>query len=180
MKTLILLRHAKSGWDDKIARDFDRPLNSKGERAARTVGRRLHDDGVRFDHIIASPAVRVRETLAQLWEGYGSSPDVAFDTALYLAPADSLLDHVQRTDDRIDRLLLVGHNPGLEDLVLTLIPDDPDDRLRDDVEEKFPTASLAVITLPVDSWGEVRAGSGQLERFIRPRDLDPALGPDRS
>ncbi|NJC34874.1 phosphohistidine phosphatase [Sphingomonas jejuensis] len=179
MKTLILLRHAKSGWDDGIARDFDRPLNGKGERAARTVGRRLREDGLTFDQVVASSAVRVRETLAQLWLGYGTTPDVTFDTGLYLATVDGLLDRVQQTEDSVDRLLLVGHNPGLEDLVLTLVPDHPDDRLRDDVEEKFPTASVAVLALAIDSWTAAKPGAGKLERFIRPRDLDPALGPDR-
>lgn len=177
MKTLILLRHAKSGWNDPVARDFDRPLNAKGERAAATVGRRLRDEGIGFDRVVASPAVRVRETLDHLWQGYGRVPDVRFEPGLYLASAGTLLDTAQGTPDAVDRLLLVAHAPGLEDLVLDLVPDDPADRLRDDVEEKFPTASVAVLRLPVDRWQDMRAGTATLARFVRPRDLDPALGP---
>jgi phosphohistidine phosphatase len=74
--------------------------------------------------------------------------------------------------------MLVGHNPGLEDLILMLVPDDPEDMVRDQVEEKFPTASVAEISLPVDRWQDVKANQGELARFVRPRDLDPSLGPE--
>jgi phosphohistidine phosphatase len=73
---------------------------------------------------------------------------------------------------------VVGHNPGLEDLVLELVPDRADDRLRDDVEEKFPTASIAELSFAVDRWIDVAENGATLTRFVRPRDLDPALGPD--
>jgi len=179
MKTLVLLRHAKSGWDDGIARDFDRGLNGKGFRAARTVGKRMHAEGIAPDAVFASPARRVRETLDGVWDGYGAQPPVNFERQLYLAPVDLLLDLVQRAPAAAAQLLVAGHNPGLEELVLALVPHDPADRLRDDVEEKFPTASVAVITFDGSEWSDVTPGRGRLKLFVRPRDLDPALGPDR-
>ncbi|WP_076068890.1 SixA phosphatase family protein [Sphingomonas montana] len=178
MKTLILLRHAKSGWDDTVSRDFDRPLNPKGKRAGRTVGQHMRTLGLAFDAAVASPAVRVVETLAQVADGYGVAIDPAWDRRIYLASATTLLDVVRETDDAAATLLLVGHNPGLEDLVLALVPDRNGNLERNKVEEKFPTASLAVLHFEIDLWADVKPGSGTLIRFIRPRDLDPTLGPD--
>ena len=179
MKTLTLLRHAKSSWDDMVPRDFDRPLNAKGTRAARTMGRHMRVERLDFDKVIASPAVRVVQTLEGVWDGFGRTLVPAWDRRIYLASAATLLDLVRETPDSVDRLLLVGHNPGLEDLVLLLVPDSPDDRLRDDVEEKFPTVSLAEMQLDIERWDDLRNGGATLARFTRPRDLDPELGPDR-
>ena len=92
----------------------------------------------------------------------------------------SLLDVVHEADDRHDSLLLVGHNPGLEDLVLMMVPDKPGDEARDQVEEKLPTASIVEISFPVDRWEDVRPNSGTISLFVRPRDLDPSLGPDNN
>jgi phosphohistidine phosphatase len=89
-----------------------------------------------------------------------------------------LLDVVHDQDDAMARILMCGHNPGLEDLILMLVPDDSDDRLRDEVEEKFPTASVAELRFEVDRWADVKANGATLTRFIRPRDLDITLGPD--
>ncbi len=179
MKTLILLRHAKSSWDDPVERDFDRPLNRKGHRAAAVVGRRLHDLGMHFDRVVASPALRVKETIDSLEEGYGEALELHFDRRVYLASAAALLEVIHSAPDSADSLLLIGHNPGLEDLVFLLVPDRENDLERDKVEEKYPTAAVAEINLDVSSWSAVAAGCGHLARFIRPRDLDPALGPDQ-
>ena len=178
MKTLTVLRHAKSSWDDPVARDFDRPLNTRGQRAAVTMGRHMRSEGLEFDHVVASPAVRIVETVEQVEAGYGSALAPAWDRRIYLASASTLLDVVHELPAGADSALLIGHNPGLEDLVLMLVPDRAGDLLRDSVEEKFPTAALAVITFDTDDWGAIRAGAGTLLRFTRPRDLDPALGPD--
>lgn len=175
MKTLTLLRHAKSGWDDPVARDFDRPLNPKGQRAAAMVGRHMRAEGLAFDHVVASPAVRVVETLAQVATGYGSDLAPHWDQRLYLASAATLLDVIHELPAGADRVLFSGHNPGLEELVLLL---SGDNRLRDSVEVKFPTASLAEMRFDVAGWTDVKPGKGELVRFTRPRDLDPTLGPD--
>ena len=176
MKTLTLLRHAKSGWDDPVARDFDRPLNPKGHKAARTMGRHLRQADYAFDHVVASPAVRVVETLAQIEDGYGRSLDAEWDRRIYLASAATLLDIVHELPDMAGHVLLVGHNPGLEDLALLLTPDDGD-ALRDAIEAKYPTGSVTQMTLP-GRWTEAERGAATLTHFTRPRDLDPSLGPD--
>jgi phosphohistidine phosphatase len=176
MKSLTLLRHAKSGWDDPVTRDFDRPLNPRGRRAARTVGAEMKAQGLGFDLVLASPARRVTETLEEVAAGYGAIVP-RYDERLYLAPAAILLDIVRHAPDGVDRLLVVGHNPGMEELALRLARRDSDS-LRGEVEIKYPTGTMAEIELPVERWAEVREGAGRIVRFIRPRDLDPELGPD--
>jgi phosphohistidine phosphatase len=177
MKRLTLLRHAKSGDDGTVARDFDRPLNAKGRRAARAIGRYMRDRALRFDTVIASPATRVAETLQEVEALYGSGLAAHWNKTLYLATPDELLDAVHAAPAEAESLLLVGHNPGLEQLVLRLVPHGAD-RARSEVEIKYPTASLVEMAFPVDRWDEVADGRGDLVRFVRPRDLDPELGPD--
>jgi phosphohistidine phosphatase len=177
MKILTLLRHAKSSWDDPVSRDFDRPLNKRGRKAARVVGRAMRDEGLAFDAIIASPAVRVIETLRDVGDGYGHSLEPVRDPDLYLASPAVLLDRIHHIDDKVERLLVVGHNPGLEELAL-LLTGGEENGLRQEVEVKYPTATLAEIRFDVDRWADVAAAGGTLTRFIRPRDLDPELGPE--
>ncbi|HEU0097583.1 MAG TPA: histidine phosphatase family protein [Allosphingosinicella sp.] len=176
MKTLTLLRHAKSGWDDPVSRDFDRPLNPRGRRAARAVALEMKAQGLTFDRVLASPARRVIETLEEVEAAYGPlRPD--YDQRLYLASTATLLEIVRGASADVGRLLLVGHNPGLEELALALSRRD-EWGLRREVELKYPTGTVAELALPVERWSEVGEASGRIERFIRPRDLDPGLGPD--
>jgi len=179
MKTLTLLRHAKSGWDDPVSRDFDRPVNARGKRASEVMGKWLKDHGVTFDLIVGSPAIRVVETIEHLAIGYGEAMTPMWDKRIYLASAEDLLEVIQDTPDSADRVLLVGHNPGFEDLALMLVPDVAGDEARDAVEEKYPTAALAEISFDVDHWADVKPGGGKLVWFIRPRDVDASLGPER-
>jgi phosphohistidine phosphatase len=176
MKTLTLLRHAKSSWDDPVSRDFDRPLNRRGRRAARTVGQALKARGFAPDLVLASPAVRVVETLDELGEALGRPLDTSFDRRIYLAEPQTLLELVQEAGGSADHLLLVGHNPGLERLALLLTADGGP--LRSELAIKYPTGTVAQIALDVASWRDVAAGTGRLAAFIRPRDLDPELGPE--
>ncbi|QPQ54309.1 histidine phosphatase family protein [Allosphingosinicella flava] len=175
MKILTLLRHAKSTWDDPVARDFDRPLNRRGRRAAQTVGRAMRAEKLIFDAVRASPALRVVETLADIETGYGRALSPDYDQRLYLAAAETLLDIVRETDDGVERLMIVGHNPGLERLALMLAGPGA---LREEAAVKYPTATIAEIRFDVAHWADVAEGEGTIARFIRPRDLDPELGPD--
>ena len=181
MKRLIIFRHAKSGWDQPAVRDFDRALNDKGRRAAIAMGRHMRQIGIQFDHVIASPAVRVVETLDAMFDGYGRRLSPEWDRRAYLASSAALLEIVHEAPDHADSLMLSGHNPGLEELVLDLSADHGDEEMaaRDSVEEKFPTASVAEITFDIDRWADVAEGAGHLVRFVRPRDVDPALGPEK-
>lgn len=178
MKTLTLLRHAKSGWDDPVARDFDRSLNERGRRGARLIGHRMADLGLRFDHVVSSPAVRCVDTLDGLWEGYGTILHPVWDRRVYLASDATLMEVIADLPASAERVLMCGHNPACEDLTLLLTGDDGGVGLLDDVEEKFPTAAFAEMQFDVADWADLRPGSGKLKRFVRPRDLDPALGPD--
>jgi phosphohistidine phosphatase len=177
MKTLTLLRHAKSGWDDPVQRDFDRPLNARGRRAAARMGRYLKDEGLAYDAVVASPAVRVKQTLEGVEDGLGAPLSPAFDTRIYMASAATLFDVVQGFDDGWSSVLFAGHNPGLEDLVLLAVPEGAGG-LRDEAEAKYPTATLAELQFDVGSWADVNERGASLVRFVRPRDLDPSLGPD--
>ncbi|HEV2748766.1 MAG TPA: histidine phosphatase family protein [Allosphingosinicella sp.] len=177
MKTLTLLRHAKSTWNDPVARDFDRPLNRRGRLAAKTIGGEMRGRGLKFDCVVASPAVRVIETLADLAEGYGAPLAPQYDKRVYLASSGTLLDVIHEIDDSAETLLIVGHNPGLEQLAL-LLTKDGDGAARAELADKFPTAALAEISLPVEHWREVEEEIGTLASFVRPRDVDPELGPD--
>lgn len=170
MKTLTILRHAKSSWDDSSLDDFSRPLNDRGRKAAAAIGRALRKRGLTFDLVLASPATRVRETLERFAEGYGKRGEVRFDERIYMASAGTLLAVVRELPDNVVSTLLVGHNPGLQQLVLMLAGGDAHDLER--VGEKFPTAAVATVELPAVRWSDIEAGSGQIVALIRPRELD--------
>lgn len=178
MKQLTLLRHGKSGWDSPVSRDFDRPINERGVRGSKLMGSHVRDLDLRWDHVISSPAVRCTETLDGFWEGYGQILHPNWDRRIYLASGATLLDLVQELPDDASQVIMCGHNPGLEDLALMLVPDEKGDDLRDSLEMKFPTCSLAELRFDIDSWDDAKEGGAVLTRFIRPRDLDPALGPE--
>ncbi len=178
MKTLTLFRHAKSGWDSPVSRDFDRPINDRGFKGARMLGHHLRDAGWIFDHVISSPAVRCTETLDAFWEGYGRILHPNWDRRLYLASGPTLLDVIHELPDTAENVLLCGHNPSLEDLVFMLVADTKGDTLRDAIEEKFPTAAVAELLINVPQWRDVDDGMAKFNRLVRPRDLDPSLGPD--
>ncbi|MDE2561862.1 MAG: histidine phosphatase family protein [Sphingomonadales bacterium] len=179
MKTLGLFRHAKSDWSDARARDFDRPLNARGRKGARLMGEHVRDSGYRFDRVIASPAVRVAETIEEATKAFGRSYPVEWDRRIYLASSATLLDLLRGIEGDPASVLMVGHNPGLEDLIFDLVPDDGSSPLRDEAEVKFPTATFAVLEIPVDSWADLEERTAKLVAMTRPRDLDPSLGPER-
>ena len=178
MKTLGLFRHAKSGWADPRARDFDRPLNARGEKGALVMGRHIRDTGIRFDRVLASPALRVTETIELASKAFGRSFPVEWDRRIYLASSATLIDLLRELEGEPAAVLMVGHNPGLEDVIFDLVPDDGSSPLRDEVEVKFPTASFAVLELGIERWSDLAAGRARLTALTRPRDLDPTLGPE--
>jgi len=171
MTLLTVIRHAKSSWDDLALDDFDRPLNKRGRSAARQIGRELKNRRFRFDLVLASPAKRVRETLEGIEKGYGETLPVQFEPAIYEASKKSLFELVRRIPESAQAPMLVGHNQGLERLILALAAHDARG-LRDRVEAKFPTAAVALIEFPEARWAEVMEGSGQIRELILPRELD--------
>lgn len=177
MKILGLFRHAKSDWQDPRARDFDRPLNERGRKGAAVMGRHVRDHGVRWDRIVASPAIRCAETIEIASEAAGRATPILWDRRIYLASSATLADLLRETEGDPKALLMVGHNPGLEDLIFDLVPDDGSSSLRDVVEVKFPTASFAVLELDIDRWADLKDKCARLAHLTRPRDIDPELGP---
>lgn len=178
MKLLGLFRHAKSDWHDPRARDFDRPLNERGRRGAAIMGRHIAEHGVKWDRVLASPAVRCAETIEIACHATGRPVAVNWDRRIYLASSATLLDVLREQTGEPKAILMVGHNPGLEDLIFDLVPDDGSSPLRDAVEVKFPTAAYAVLELDIARWADLRERSARLVHLTRPRDLDPALGPE--
>jgi len=177
LKTLGLFRHAKSDWQDPRARDFDRPLNKRGRKGAAIMGQHVRDYGITWDRMIASPAIRCAETIEIAAEAAGRPVAANWDRRIYLASGVTLADLLREQDGDPASILMVGHNPGLEDLIFDLVPDDGTSPLRDVVEEKFPTASFAVLELDIGSWADLKDNSARLVHLMRPRDLDPELGP---
>ena len=171
MKRLAVLRHAKSSWDEPRLDDFDRPLNERGWKAARRLGRELKHRRMRFDLVLASPAARVRETIDGLQEKFDFDAPIRFDQQIYAATEGMLLEIVRRLADTVSSPLCVGHNPGLERLILGLARDD-ERGLRDRIAGKFPTAALAVIEFAVERWNDVEPGSGEVVELILPKELD--------
>jgi phosphohistidine phosphatase len=180
LKTLGLFRHAKSDWHDARLRDFDRPLNERGRKGAAVMGRHIRDHGIVYDRMIASPAVRCAETFEIAAAASDTDPRVRWDRRIYLASSPILLDLLSEQQGDPASILMIGHNPGLEDLIFDLVPDDGSSPLRDIVEEKFPTATYAVLELDIDSWEDACDRCARLVHLVRPRDLDPELGPQRA
>jgi len=177
MKILGLLRHAKSDWDDMSTRDFDRGVNERGKRGAALIGDHIREHGIKWDRLIASPAVRVKTTLAT------ALPEMepVFDERLYLAGTDTiretLADQACETSGDPDAILVAGHNPGLYEMILDLVSPSRENDLFQEASAKFPTASYAVLECNVERWAELTDHCAKLVHFARPRDLDSELGP---
>jgi phosphohistidine phosphatase len=178
VKILGLLRHAKSDWDDMNQRDFDRGLNTRGKKGAVLIGDHIRNHGVRWDKVIASPAVRVKLTLD------GALPEVTpeYDQKLYLASYDTIVEtieaHAGSGDDEADAILIVGHNPGLQDMLLELVSPAKENDLFREAVVKFPTAAYAVLECEIEHWSQLKRYCAKLVHLARPRDLDPELGPE--
>ena len=158
--------------------DFDRPLNKRGLKGAAIMGRHIASQPLSWERIIASPAVRVAQTIELGAQAAKINPQVRWDRRIYLASSATLIDLLREQEGDPTTILMVGHNPGLEDLIFDLVPDDGSSPLRDIVEEKYPTAAFAQLEIEIDDWGELEEGAARLVQITRPRDLNPELGPE--
>jgi phosphohistidine phosphatase len=174
VKTLGLLRHAKSDSDDLSLRDFDRGVNERGRRGAAVMGGHIRDHGVAWDMLLASPAERVRRTI----DAARLQAPVTWDEHLYLADSDALIAAVRGVAGDPAAVLIVGHNPGLQELIFDLVGPERENALFAAAAEKYPTATFAVLELAIDSWADCAPGCATLVHLARPRDLDPELGPE--
>jgi len=169
VRTLYVLRHAKSDWGDASLRDFDRPLNGRGRKSARAMGRELRERGLTPDLVLLSPSARTTETLARVEEGFGASFEKVEERSIYLAETEELVALIRNAPAQSDRLMIVGHNPGMHELVL-LLANGPRD-LREEAAAKFPTGAMAEISFDVGDWSDVTPGSGFIRSFLKPREL---------
>ncbi|HYG85860.1 MAG TPA: histidine phosphatase family protein [Azospirillum sp.] len=170
MKTLCLLRHAKSSWDDPTIPDHDRPLAPRGVKAARLVGRHLEQQGIRPDLILCSTALRATKTLHLVLAELDVQPPVETERGLYLCGAQALLTRLRKAPDSADTLMLLAHNPDIHDLGMSLAGHG-DKEARHALRAKFPTGACAILVFDIAHWHEVERGEGRLTAFVQPRML---------
>jgi phosphohistidine phosphatase len=174
MLTVMLLRHAKSSWDAPALADFDRPLAKRGIKAAPAMGRAIAELGLKPDLILCSPANRTLQTLALALPEMGNiAAKIINDDAIYMAAPETLLAMLRKLPDGPDAphtVMIVGHNPGMEELADDLTGGGEMEAL-EEMAEKFPTAALAVINFDVGRWRDVEPGTGSLALFLTPARL---------
>ncbi|HWP26104.1 MAG TPA: histidine phosphatase family protein [Xanthobacteraceae bacterium] len=173
MRRLLLLRHAKSERLTLGADDMARKLERRGREDAPRIGAYMARHGLIPDRALVSPSVRTRETWDLIAAAFAKRPPQVFDERLYEAEPETILEVIRECRQAAPTLLVVGHNPGLQDMAKLLIASgDPDARQR--LNEKFPTAALAVIEFPFDDWGKLHPHAGRLDHFVSPRSLAAA------
>jgi phosphohistidine phosphatase len=175
-KQLFLLRHAKSSWDDPLLEDHDRPLAARGVRAVRMVGQYIRESGIRPAQVLCSSSRRTRETLA----GIDPDGETLIEAELYDAGCDELLERLRRVPKDVDSVMLIGHNPAMQMLVLRLAGANgaeyadgtrqPVDGELAEVQRKFPTGALATLTFDCE-WSQLRPACAKLAGFVRPKTL---------
>jgi phosphohistidine phosphatase len=170
MLTLLLLRHAKSSWDDPSLKDFDRPLAPRGRTAAPRMGAYIAQQGLAPELILCSPAVRARQTLDLVRPHLAGNPTVVYEDALYLAAASLMLARLRKIEGKVGSVMMVGHDPGMQGLALELSGSGDADILSA-LTGKFPTAALAVIRFKQHAWSRIAPGKGRIEQFITPKML---------
>lgn len=161
MRTLLLLRHAKSSWDNSSLPDFDRPLAERGERDAPRIGKELAQRGPLPDLVVSSTALRAVQTANAATKAAGYTGQLNFDEQIYGASSAELIKIVRKLPDDHSKIMLVGHNPGFEDLLSRLI----------DERQSMSTCNLACIEFSVSKWSDVEDGQGKLRFLLKPREL---------
>lgn len=172
MRTLALFRHAKSSWDDPTLADFDRPLNARGRKAAPLMGRQMRLLSLKPALVVCSPARRTRETASLALKAYGGPPlEIAYDERLYEASADDLLERLREIEAATPEVLLIGHNPGLENFAHRLMGGRIPERFSK-LAEKLPTGALLVFSIPGDDWQSIGGSPAALIQFVTPKSLE--------
>ncbi|MEZ6095742.1 MAG: histidine phosphatase family protein [Pirellulaceae bacterium] len=163
MKQILLMRHAKSSWENEGLSDHDRPLNDRGARAALAMGQFLLSKNLVPQQVLSSDSVRTRQTIEHMQESWNEDVAVEFRTELYLASAKTYRDVIKHAKPGVETLMILGHNPGMESLVSRL----------SNVEQHFPTAAIAVIKVDVGElfMAGTRMNQWQFEQVLRPKEL---------
>jgi phosphohistidine phosphatase len=161
MKILLLMRHAKSSWKEKGLEDFERPLNDRGRKAAGLIGKFLAKNKVNIDLVISSPAVRARQTIELVLRSARRSTEIRFDQRIYEATPAQLMEVISQIDEDRKAVMLVGHNPGMEELLSLLT----------DTEQHMVTGMLASIAVDTNKWDKVLEKDRMLEWVVKPKEL---------
>ncbi|MGH6982362.1 MAG: SixA phosphatase family protein [Stellaceae bacterium] len=170
MSELYLLRHAKAVPQGGIMRDTDRPLEERGRAGARAVAKYLQRQKIAPELILCSPALRTRETLNLVVEGVALAPQIEYENVLYLASAERLLERIRELPDAIERVMLVGHNPGLHELAQWLA-DGTTGPLADKLATNLATAGLVRFEVNIE-WSGLRRRTARLVALVTPKDLE--------
>jgi len=170
MRRLMLLRHSKAERSVPGGRDRDRTLAERGRNDAPRIGAYLQHHALIPDGVIASPAARTKETWELMAQAVGQGPAATFDERLYNAGPGTILDVIKETEPEIRTLMVVGHNPGIQEVAELLIASG-DLEARQRLKEGFPTTGLAIIDFALSDWDKLHPHSGRLERFVTPRSL---------
>ncbi|MEO1238101.1 MAG: histidine phosphatase family protein [Pseudomonadota bacterium] len=163
--TLILMRHAKSAWDDPTQEDFDRPLNGRGRTSAHALGLWLLDRGYLPDEVIVSGARRTVETWSRMADRFPATTAMQSNPALYLASAETILGVLKTA--QVPTIMLIAHNPGIGQFarkIITSAPPHPK-------FGQYPTGATTVVTFDIDSWDDLDWGAGAVAEFVVPREL---------
>ncbi|HEX2594823.1 MAG TPA: histidine phosphatase family protein [Rhizomicrobium sp.] len=174
MKRLLLLRHAKAEAQGEARDDKSRALTERGRQDAARIALHMRKKQYLPDFVMCSSSVRTRETLEYWSVAIAENPKTQFFDALYLAEPETMLSLIRRAPDTAQAMMIVAHNPGTEEIAIALLREQLKPKARDQldaIEEKFPTAALAIIDFDIDSWKALKTTSGSLVDFVRPRDL---------
>jgi phosphohistidine phosphatase len=169
MPTLVLLRHLKSSWDDDGLADHDRPLAPRGHRAGERIRRHLEEAGIAPELVLCSSAVRAVETWEAVRAGVPGGVEAQIEDGLYAASAESLLARLHAVPDAVEAVLLIAHNPGMEDLAVALAGSGDADALRR-MSAKYPTGGLATLAF-AGPWAALEQEAAELREFVVPREL---------
>ena len=174
MKRLLLLRHAKAAREGSGIDDITRRLAERGREDAVRIGHFMHEEVYVPDLVLCSTALRTHETLELLLPELGTRPLVQYRADLYLARPEAILSAIRQAREAAGSVMVVGHNPGIEECGHGLARPPADRKMRKRYQlmsDKFPTGSLAVIDFDVARWSDISPGEGELELFVRPKDL---------
>jgi len=169
MKTLYLLRHVKSDWDDASLDDFDRPLSKRGQRAGQQMRNYFAGHDVKPQLVLCSSARRTLATWDLVRPAISPPPRFKALESLYLAPPNRILAILRRLPEGCEAVMVIGHNPGIAQLAILLASEG---RGLGRMREKYPTGALAVLTLDIAGWSDIRGGHGRLVSFTAPADLE--------
>ncbi len=167
VRYLYLLRHAKSDWDDPKLADKDRPLAARGRKAMKAMARYLRHEAIHPELVLCSSAKRARQTLERVLPSLGDDVTLEVEEGLYTFDDEPLFARLKQVPASVTSLMLVGHNPAMQDLTLRLAGSGAD---LTRVGSKFPTGALAVLTVPV-AWSRLKSAVAELSSFVTPGDV---------